>query len=347
MRTAIYILLAFTLIAGGVAAALWLSPASVVDSGGGRIGFGLYDGRELVELADSKGNTCYVVEDGEGRRLFNIPVRNCLLDVRYRNGRLLFKEVATGRKGYIDKRGVVTFFSDGRRSTGLEQEERGQASFQPREKEYVRQVGQVQGNEAKADRQAGRLDDKALRSLKANNPFYREAARILSGKLDEGDAARRRVILNYCEHFRMAYVTKDIDFLRQTFSPQALIIVGNVVKASTGKDNGYVAEKRVEYYLRTKDEYIRRLASAFAANKKVDVKFSDFRIMRHPTIDCIYGVSLRQRYSSDKYSDDGWLFLLWDFRDEAMPCIHVRTWQPAKDVHDGGDVISISDFNME
>lgn len=56
-------------------------------------------------------------------------------------------------------------------------------------------------------------------------------------------------------------------------------------------------------------------------NKSVDVKFSDFRIMRHPTKDGIYGVSLRQRYKSDRYADDGWLFLLWDFRNASM-CVH-------------------------
>ena len=37
---------------------------------------------------------------------------------------------------------------------------------------------------------------------------------------------------------------------------------------------------------------------------------------------------LHQLYSSSTYSDDGYLFLLWDFRDEENPKIHVRTWQP-------------------
>ena len=61
----------------------------------------------------------------------------------------------------------------------------------------------------------------------------------------------------------------------------------------------------------------------------------------------IYGVTLRQRYSSDRYSDDGYLFLLWDFTDKSMPVIHVRTWQPASTVADGADVISIQDFNLQ
>ena len=257
--------------------ALWLSPAFGGNKGR-KICYGLYEGRMLVEMTDGHGNSRFAVEDGDGHTLFYVPVRNCLLDVRFRGGRLRFREKATGRGGYVDKDGIVTFMYD---------------------------------------------DDKRVE-----------------------DAGRRRVILNYCEHFRTAYVTKDIDFLRQVFSDDALIIVGNVVKV-VSKGGGYVADKRVEYYLRTKDGYLSRLQAAFAANKKIDVGFSDFRIMRHPTIDGIYGVSLRQRYASDRYSDDGWLFLLWDFRDDAMPRIYVRTWQPAADVKGSGDVISISDFNME
>lgn len=85
----------------------------------------------------------------------------------------------------------------------------------------------------------------------------------------------------------------------------------------------------------------------FTANQKIDLKFSGFRIMRHPTMDGIYGVTLRQQYKSDRYADDGYLFLLWDFRNPSMPLIHVRTWQPAGTVHSGDDVISIQDFNLE
>ena len=67
----------------------------------------------------------------------------------------------------------------------------------------------------------------------------------------------------------------------------------------------------------------------------------------HPTKDGIYGVSLRQRYKSDRYADDGWLFLLWDFRNASMPLIHVRTWQPSATVSGAEGVIDISDFNLE
>ena len=179
-----------------------------------------------------------------------------------------------------------------------------------------------------------------------DNPFYKEAAKIMQGKLNETDANRRHTILNYCEHFRTAYTTKDIDFLRQVFSDKALIIVGNVVKP-LANDNKCQAEARVTYAIHSKQDYISRLSKVFAANQKIDVKFSGFHIMRHPTMDGIYGVTLRQQYKSDRYSDDGYLFLLWDFRDKSMPLIHVRTWQPTSSINGNNEVISLQDFNLE
>ena len=185
-----------------------------------------------------------------------------------------------------------------------------------------------------------------LHTMAQNNPFYKEAAKIMQGKLNETDANRRHTILNYCEHFRTAYTTKDIDFLRQVFSDKALIIVGNVVKTAAN-DNKIQAENKVTYAIHSKHDYINRLGKVFATNQKIDVKFSGFRIMRHPTMDGIYGVTLRQQYKSDRYSDDGYLFLLWDFRNKSMPLIHVRTWQPASTVGGKGDIINIQDFNLQ
>lgn len=177
-----------------------------------------------------------------------------------------------------------------------------------------------------------------------DHPFRSEAVKILSGRLDETDSVSRRRILSYCEHLRTAYTTRDIDFIRQVFSDNALIIVGHVVK-NAKSDMAY--SEKVQYSIRTKKEYVERLERIFKTKKELDVKFSDFRIMRHPTMPGIYGVTLRQKYACDSYNDDGYLFLLWDFRNPSLPLIHVRTWQPSKMLADDDDIIDISDFNLE
>ena len=187
-----------------------------------------------------------------------------------------------------------------------------------------------------------------ITTMAKDNPFFAEASKVISGKLEEKDADNRRMILNYCEHLRTSYTTKDIDFLRQVFSNQALIIVGHVVRsADNNSATGIEGNEKVTFSLKTKIEYLERLEKVFAANKKIDVKFTDFRIMRHPTMEGIYGVSMEQEYTSDRYSDDGYLFILWDFRNESMPLIHVRTWQPAASVNDEKEIIGIRDFYLE
>ena len=187
-----------------------------------------------------------------------------------------------------------------------------------------------------------------ITTMAKDNPFFAEASKVISGKLEEKDADNRRMILNYCEHLRTSYTTKDIDFLRQVFSNQALIIVGNVVRsADNNSATGIEGDEKVTFSLKTKKEYLERLEKVFAANKKIDVKFTDFRIMRHPTMEGIYGVSMKQKYTSDRYSDDGYLFILWDFRNKSMPLIHVKTWQPAASVNGEKEIIGIRDFNLE
>ena len=187
-----------------------------------------------------------------------------------------------------------------------------------------------------------------ITTMAKDNPFFAEASKVISGKLEEKDADNRRMILNYCEHLRTSYTTKDIDFLRQVFSNQALIIVGNVVRsADNNSATGIEGDEKVTFSLKTKKEYLERLEKVFAANKKIDVKFTDFRIMRHPTMEGIYGVSMKQKYTSDRYSDDGYLFILWDFRNKSMPLIHVRTWQQAASVNGEKEIIGIRDFNLE
>lgn len=166
------------------------------------------------------------------------------------------------------------------------------------------------------------------KEISKQSPFFAEASKIVNGKLSEPDAKNRRMILNYVEHLRTSYTTKDIYFLEQLFSENALIVVGKVIRTAPNKETGYLPPAQVEYNVKSKREYLDRLKQVFKANKNIDLKFSDFHIMRHPTVPGLYGVSLRQGYTSDLYSDDGYLFLLWDFRDETAPKIHVRTWQP-------------------
>ena len=354
MKKTVYILSLLALLLGGWVVALWLLPFAAHKGSASETRYGVNEGLELVEQNCGKSGKRYVVEDADGNELFVIPLRHCLLDTRYRNGQLRFREQGSNREGYIDRQGMVTFelgvrsqeFGVRSREFGVRSQEFGDRS--DAEVNSNKEFSQHHESQSTAPSRSKRaLSQVDLRSMAHSNPFYQEAAKILQGKVSEQDGKRRHQILNYCEHFRTAYTTKDIDFLRQVFSDKALIIVGNVVKATSNDGKVHADNQAVTYAIHSKRDYINRLSRVFAANQKIDVKFSGFRIMRHPTMDGIYGVTLRQQYKSDRYSDDGYLFLLWDFRNPSMPLIHVRTWQPASSVQGSGDVISIQDFNLE
>lgn len=201
------------------------------------------------------------------------------------------------------------------------------------------------------ERSSRRIERKDWRKVSEQHPFYQEAAKVVSGQLEEKDAANRQMILNYVEHLRTSYTTKDIDFLEQLFSENALIVVGTVVHTAPEKESGYLPPAQVVYNIKSKRQYLERLKQVFQANRTIDLEFSNFHIMRHPTLPGIYGVSLRQQYRSDLYSDDGYLFLLWDFRDETAPEIHVRTWQPRMQPDHTpipeNEIFNISNFNLQ
>ena len=169
---------------------------------------------------------------------------------------------------------------------------------------------------------------------------------VIKSNLELTDLRRRQLILDYVEQFRTAYNQKDINFLNQVYSDDALIITGKVI--TTKHAEGFTSQK-VQYNKQSKQQYINNLRSIFKRNSYIKVTFDEIEVMRHPVNPNFYGVTLLQGWTSGSYHDDGYLFLLWDFTDENAPQIHVRTWQPDKI---GGkrlpkdEVFSLSDFDI-
>ena len=127
--------------------------------------------------------------------------------------------------------------------------------------------------------------------------------------------------------------------------------MGTVIRKAPSNERLYLSSEQVRYSVKSKREYLYHLKMIFRRNQHIDVKFNDFTIKRHPTKKGIYGVSVKQSYKSDIYSDEGYLFLLWDFRDQTAPKIHVRTWQPRMmDEHTPlpeQEIFNIGSFNLE
>lgn len=174
------------------------------------------------------------------------------------------------------------------------------------------------------------------------------------------DKEKQMIILQYVERFRTAYNMKDLKTIEDMFSDDALIITGKVVMKKKMSDS-QAANFKVEYTKQNKQQYINNLKMAFLRNKWIDVKFSQIGehgeeggcqgITRSNVDPTKYGVRLHQSWKSSNYSDEGYLFLLWDFPENGGdPIIHVRTWQPewagGKRQQPNDDISTLGGFDL-
>ena len=165
------------------------------------------------------------------------------------------------------------------------------------------------------------------------------------------DLADRMMILDYVEHFRTAYNQKDLKFLNQVFSNDALIITGKVIKVQ--KTEMFPTGNKVIYSTQTKQQYLENLRRAFQSASYIKVLFDDVTIVQHPIINGVYGVTVHQKWNTNRYSDVGYVFMMWDFRNPDKPQIHVRTWQPEfmdklkSQKLNPNDVFSLGDFDIK
>ena len=175
-------------------------------------------------------------------------------------------------------------------------------------------------------------------------------SKVMQNSNEITDVRRRMTILDYVEHFRTAYNMKDMPFLQQVFSDDALIITGQVVKVQ--KSEVFPSGNRIIYKKQNKKQYLTNLGNAFKVSKYIKVNFDDIKVVAHPTKSDVYGVTLHQEWNTNRYSDEGYVFMIWDFSKEDEPKIHVRTWQPdfidkAKGKRiNPDDIFDLSDFTL-
>lgn len=183
-------------------------------------------------------------------------------------------------------------------------------------------------------------------AMAASDAVY---GRIMEQGQSVTDLERRATILSFVENYRSFYDEKDIASINRIFSEDAIIITGTVplTKARTGDMQNW--KENIKYTVQNKTRYIKNLARNFKFNRYIKVTFSDVEVVRHPANPNYYGVTLHQHWKSSNYEDDGYLLLVWEFRDGEDPIIHYRTWQPdriGKRSLTKDEIINIMDFNI-
>ena len=168
--------------------------------------------------------------------------------------------------------------------------------------------------------------------------------RIMKEGVELDDLDRRMQILHYVEQFRNAYNQKDIDFMDAVFSEDALIITGKVIRRVPNELQIRSNRPEIQYTKQSKQQYLANLKRVFARNGYVNVKFDEIKVLRHGANPNFYGVTLIQHWNSSTYSDEGILFLVWNFENPDAPQINVRTWQPMETPDD--DIFTLDNFKI-
>ena len=154
----------------------------------------------------------------------------------------------------------------------------------------------------------------------------------------------RLILADFLEDYKTAYAMKDIDFVRNVFDDNAIIITGRVTRKPLMSRDGsqYYDNKAIKLTRQSKQEYLRNLAHCFAGNEFINIRFANNDIIKSGKGGETYGIQIKQDYYSSTYGDTGYLFLMIDVNDPDNPVIKVRTWQPEPDPDFG--IIGISDF---
>ena len=192
-------------------------------------------------------------------------------------------------------------------------------SFRNNNRQFVENITFTFNADKKIDCLAFGLDDKAADDI-LHHAAWGEYA--------------RKILTEFLENYKTAYSLKRLDYLRQIFDDNAVIITGKVVTRPEGTDDSgrkYLNNKYVQLTRQSKEQYLRNLERCFDSNEFINIRFAENDIVKAGVGGEVYGIQIRQDYYSSNYGDTGYLFLMVDLNDPKQPIIKVRVWQPERD----------------
>lgn len=173
-----------------------------------------------------------------------------------------------------------------------------------------------------------------------------DVARILYSPAAVADTRQRREILKWLEDYVSFYSERNIEALNKIYCDDALIITGSLVTSSNNEENEskyYSQDNKIEYKLSSLTKYINNLAKVFSKKEDINISIDNISVMMHGAVKNIYGLTFHQKLEAGEFSNEGWAFFMWDFREPGTPVISVRTWQPEQVVKRDG-VMSLDDI---
>lgn len=191
-------------------------------------------------------------------------------------------------------------------------------SFKNNDRQFIEHITFTFNKEGKIDCLAFGLDNKAADDI-LHHAIWGEYA--------------RKILTEFLENYKTAYSLKRIDYLRQVFDDNAVIITGKVMTRPQNDDAGrqYLDNHYVKLTRQSKEEYLRNLEMCFKSNEFINIRFAENDVVKAGVGGEVYGIQIKQDYYSSNYGDTGYLFLMVDLNDPKQPIIKVRVWQPERD----------------
>ncbi|MBO4720078.1 MAG: hypothetical protein J5658_09415 [Prevotella sp.] len=171
---------------------------------------------------------------------------------------------------------------------------------------------------------------------------------------EQKDARRRMFIDDFLTTYEAAYEKKEIDYIANFFSDDALIITETKKLKPAGTKEIIPSTQKTRPYktiVENRKEYIRRLRDIFNSNTSIKLSIASKKVKQHAKYPEIYGVNFTQLWKDQNGGDNlesqmpGFVFLMIDFKhSEQTPIIHVRTWQPKDNIEKEQDKYFLRDF---
>lgn len=171
---------------------------------------------------------------------------------------------------------------------------------------------------------------------------------------EQKDARRCAFIDDFLATYEAAYEKKEIEYIKNFFSDDALIITETMKLKPTGSKETIPSARKTRPYqtvVENRAEYMGRLQRIFDANISIKLSIAGRKIRQHAKYPEIYGVNFTQIWKDQNGGDNlesqmpGFVFLMIDFKHgEQTPVIHVRTWQPKDNIEKEQDKYFLRDF---
>lgn len=133
----------------------------------------------------------------------------------------------------------------------------------------------------------------------------------------------RKLILNYIERLRTAYVTRDSSFFKLMYDNNEKMIIVSGMRDYSDEQIRY--RKMEPSYYRSTREY------ALKNYKDIEMEMDNIEIFQDATNKSFYNVSYTQKWNSDSYHGNTNFYQLWDFTDPNKPHVVLQISTPVLD----------------